>query len=178
MLRREDALANNLRWYGCVMDAHEILYERTEHVWLTTGEVPPYYSNLVTCSATGTHEQLACIRALVAVPPKPTWGLADSFASLDPEVLQALGFALLFEADWFGHTPSSDVPTQRETDVVFAPVQGAEALAAWEAAWRIWSPPPPPPGVPALAPGYSGRDVLGSTPRRRCRGRGHHAHRR
>lgn len=139
-MRREDALENNLTWNCTVLDAHGVGYESTAHWWLSKERVPPYRSNFVTRTPDATEEQLARIGELVAHPPAHRWSVADSFACLDTDALQDFGFALLFEAQWYGSLGRSD--NREETDVLFAQVQDEDALAGWESRWQEWSPAP------------------------------------
>ena len=140
-VRREDALENNLSWYRAMMDAHGVGHESTTHWWSASERVPPYYSNVVTRTPDGTHEQLVRIGELAADPPSQRWGVADSFACLDADAMRSLGLGLLFEAEWFGASP-----VLRDTDegagIRFVRVQDERGLAAWERRWQAWSPAP------------------------------------
>ena len=136
----KDALENNQNWNCTMLHAHGIPYESTVHWWLTKERVPPYRSNFVTRTPDGTEEQLAQIGQLVADPPADRWGIADSFACLDADALQALGLGVLFVAHWFGRIESNETP--EETDTRFVRVQDEEGLAAWENSWQEWSPAP------------------------------------
>lgn len=171
-MRREDALENNLTWNCTVLDAHGVGYESTAHWWLSKERVPPYRSNFVTRTPDATEEQLARIGELVAHPPAHRWSVADSFACLDTDALQDFGFALLFEAQWYGSLGRSD--NREETDVLFAQVQDEDALAGWESRWQEWSPAPGQRVFPPNALGRSRHGILDRISTRRRRGRCHH----
>jgi hypothetical protein len=138
-LRLEHAVWNNVMWYEAVTGAYGIQGELSEHHWSSADAVPPYYSNLVTRThgEDGTRAQLRRIRELAASPPKPDWGLKDSFARLE---LEELGLRVLFDAHWFGL--EAGAASEPETDVELAPVESAAELERWERAWQLSSPAP------------------------------------
>ena len=134
----ERALANSLAWYHAMMDAHGIPHETDANMWICRERVPPYYSNLVTRTCTGTTRQLRRIEAFASEPPARPWSVADSYASLDEEALRAWGLQLLLEAQWFGgRSPRTGSP---ETGTTFERVDTCAALVSWEARWKRWSP--------------------------------------
>jgi hypothetical protein len=142
-MRLEHAILNNATWCAAVTGAHGIQSEVSEHYWSTDGAVPPYYSNLITLTKEeGTRAQLERIRALAAAPPKPDWGIKDSFARLDHAELEELGLRVLFEAHWFGLEVGKDEASETETDVRFEPVESPAELERWERAWQLSSSAP------------------------------------
>ena len=86
------AVRNNIALYEAVLAAHDAAGRLDEHFWSTTARVPPYYSNLVTRTGeAGEAAQWDRLQALAEEPPKPDWGFKDSFARLDPLMIEGLG---------------------------------------------------------------------------------------
>ncbi|MEM9602782.1 MAG: hypothetical protein AAGA11_07960 [Pseudomonadota bacterium] len=140
-MHRADASENNLAWYCRVMDAHGLAYACDADLWaLARDRAPPYYSDIVTRVAGDPERQLAAIDAIVAERRPHPLGVADCAAALDVAAMAALGFRILFDAEWFGVDDA--VKPERETALRFERVTTAPELADWEARWRQWSPSP------------------------------------
>jgi hypothetical protein len=139
----EHAILNNATWCAAVVGAHGVPSEIGEHYWWADGAVPLYYSNLVTRTREeGERAQLERIRALAAAPPKPRWGIKDSYARLDRSELEALGLRELFEANWYGLEAGTIEAAEPETDARIVRVESPDELAMWEKAWQVSSPAP------------------------------------
>jgi hypothetical protein len=79
--------------------------------------VPRFYPNVVALSArSGVADQLAAIRALAAAALLASFGVKDSFATLD---LAPLAFCILFEAQWLWSTASRP-PAPLSTELIWA----------------------------------------------------------
>jgi len=135
------AAHNNAHWCDTVCRAHGIPGEFHEHLWIDRHPVPRFYPNAVTLSArSGVADQLAAIRDLVAAAPLASFGVKDSFATLD---LAPLAFHILFEAHWLWRAASRPPPAPLGTGLTWTTVQEPADLSRWEAAWN---------GVPAEKP--------------------------
>jgi len=135
------AAHNNAHWCDTVCRTHGTPGEFHEHLWLNRHPVPHFYPNVVTLSAnSGVADQLAAIRDLVAAAPLVSFGVKDSFATLD---LAPLAFHVLFEAQWLWRAASRPPPGRLDTALSWATVQDPAALIRWETAWN---------GVPAENP--------------------------
>jgi hypothetical protein len=71
------------------------------------------------------------VRALAAELPHAGWAVKDSFRTL---ALGALGFRLLFEADWM-LAPAPRAPAPPASGLRWRRAGTETELAAWEAAW-------------------------------------------
>ncbi len=120
------AIANNAAWCDAVVKTHGGETATTADHWHNARQSPPFYPNLITLSADGAEAQLAAIRTLSERDLEEGWGVKDSFVTLD---LTALGFEILFEAQWLYRkadmaSPASPTAWQR--------VANEPKLAAWE----------------------------------------------
>jgi hypothetical protein len=139
----DHAIRNNIALYQAVLAAHGAAGRLEEHFWSSDDRVPPYYSNLVTrTEGAGEAAQWERLQALAEEPPRPYWGFKDSFARLDPIMIEGLGLRRLFEARWYGWEASSVMQSEPGVDVSFERVGDEDALAGWEAAWQRASPAP------------------------------------
>jgi len=135
------AAHNNAHWCDTVCRAHGTPGEFHDYLWLNRHPVPRFYPNVVTLSAnSGVMEQVAAIRDLVAAAPQASFGVKDSFATLD---LAPLAFHVLFEAHWLWRAASRPPPAPLATGLSWTTVQEPADLIRWEAAWN---------GVPAENP--------------------------
>jgi len=131
--RVEQAARHNAVWCETVCRAHGTPGEFHDALWLNRHPVPRFYPNVVTLSTQdGTAAQLAHIRALVAAGLPGSWGVKDSFCSLD---LATLGFQPLFEATWLWRAPFQPLPNRAASGLHWTRVQSAPELAQWEMAW-------------------------------------------
>jgi hypothetical protein len=128
------AAHNNAHWCDTVCRAHGTPGEFHEHLWLNRHPVPRFYPNAVTLSAlSDVADQLAAIRDLVAAAPLVSFGVKDSFATLD---LAPLAFHVLFEAQWLWRAASQSPPARLDTALSWTTVQEPADLSRWEAAWN------------------------------------------
>jgi hypothetical protein len=135
------AAHNNAHWCDTVCRAHGTPGEFHDYLWLNRHSVPRFYPNVVTLSAlSGVADQLAAIRDLVATVPLVSFGVKDSFATLE---LAPLAFHILFEAHWLWRAASRPPPAPLGTGLSWTTVQQSDDLIRWEAAWN---------GVPAEDP--------------------------
>jgi hypothetical protein len=151
--RTEQAARNNAIWCDTICRAHGTPGEFSDRMWLNRHPVPPFYPNVVTLSdqrhAAAQHSH---IQALMAAGLPGSWGVKDSFCTLD---LTGLGFQILFEATWLWRAPSPLVPYHPDSQTEWSWVQSASELAAWETAWsgepaNVLSTPPPRLFLPTL----------------------------
>jgi hypothetical protein len=127
------AALNNAHWCDLICRLHGAPGRFTPSAWVTSGVAPPLYPNLVT-TADHPGETRADITRLLAETTGRVLAVKDSFGTLD---LAPLGFALLFDAEWFWR-PASAAPLRYALGEAHWSVLGTVAgLAAWESAWRI-----------------------------------------
>jgi hypothetical protein len=121
------AARNNAAWCDAMARLHGAAGVFVAAAWINRQPAPRFYPNLVTLDGphqTRTHR--AALDQLLHSPPAAGWAAKDSFAALD---LGAMGFDLLFEAQWI-HRPAgafAAAGAQRVTS--------AAMLAAWAQAW-------------------------------------------
>ena len=81
-----------------------------EHCWVNASVVPRFYPNVVTTvRLADPAEQLSAVRILRDADLPGHWAVKDSFSTLD---LAALGFDLLFEAQWIRKEAAPDLATR------------------------------------------------------------------
>ena len=121
--------------HGTPGEFHDVL-------WLNRHPVPRFYPNVVTLSTQGgdgsptrSYSGSGGCR-----PPWRSWGVKDSFCSLD---LAALDFQPLFAATWLWRAPFQPLPNRAASGLHWTWVQSAPELAKWEMAWS-GSPAHPP----------------------------------
>ena len=131
--RVEKAARNNARWCDTVCRAHGTPGEFHNALWFNRHPVPRFYPNVVTLTPDGAATQLGEIHALVATNLPGSWGVKDSFCSLD---LTALGFQPAFEATWLWRTPSPPLPKLATPDLRWTYIPSEPELAKWETAWN------------------------------------------
>jgi hypothetical protein len=128
------AVHNNAHWCDTVCRAQGTPGEFREHLWLNRHQVPRFYPNVVTLSALSDDaDQLAAIHDLVAAAPLVSFGVKDSFATLD---LAPLAFHVLFEAQWLWRAASHLPPARLDTGLSWTTVCEPADLIRWEAAWH------------------------------------------
>jgi hypothetical protein len=128
------AAHNNAHWCDTVCRAHATPGEFHAHLWLNRQPVPRFYPNVVTLSGlSGVADQLAAIRKLVATAPLVSFGVKDSFATLD---LAPLAFHILFEAQWLWRAASQPPPAGLDTGLSWTTIREPADLTRWEAAWN------------------------------------------
>lgn len=131
--RVEQAARSNAVWCETGCRVHGTLGEFHDALWLNRHPVPRFYPNVVTLSTQyGTAAQLANIQDLVATGLPGSWGVKDSFCSMD---LAALGFQPLFEATWLWRAPFQPLPNRAASGLHWTWVQSAPELSKWEMAW-------------------------------------------
>ena len=127
----EICVRNSLHWYEAIFRTHRLDGAIVDGLWLSHGDVPPYYSNAMTLVPSPVGPQLAALRDLRSALHGP-WSVKDSFAALD---LAPLGFEPLFDAEWVWRDPSPP-PTTDPGDVSWQRVTTNVDLDHWEKAWR------------------------------------------
>src|SRR5439155_18863923 len=96
--RLRQAVRNNALWCDTVCRTHGSPGEFLDGMWINRRPTPRFYPNAVTLSKDDKPSRhLARIHDLVDARIPGEWGVKDSFCALD---LAALGFRILFEADW------------------------------------------------------------------------------
>lgn len=132
-LRLAAAVYNNAAWCEAVCAAHGLPGTWLQTGWLNTGPTPPFYPNLVTLGGPDDRDaHLAMVERLLAASPAGELSVKDSFATLD---LTAYGFEPLFEAEWLWLEPGRAPPAAADPGL-WTRAATADALAAWERAWR------------------------------------------
>ncbi len=119
------AIANNARWCELVGAAHGLRGVWRDQAWWSTGDMPPFYPNVVTLQPDippGWFDTIAH-----ALPN--SCGCKDSFADLD---LSQFGFHVGFSAEWYGLTDLSILPP---ADAKVFTVSSAGELVRWVEAW-------------------------------------------
>jgi hypothetical protein len=128
------AAHNNAHWCDTVCRAHGTPGEFHEHLWLNRHQVPRFYPNVVTLSALSNDaDQLTAIHDLVAAAPLVSFGVKDSFATLD---LAPLAFHVLFEARWLWRAAFHPPPARLDISLFWTTVREPADLIRWEAAWN------------------------------------------
>jgi hypothetical protein len=166
--RARDAARNNAEWCDTVCRSHGHPGKFEGAVWFDPHETPRFYSNVITLSgSTRSAEQLRCIQDLLAAGLQGEWTVKDSFCALD---LAALGFRVLFQAEWMYRPCSLQKPGARPTGVRWARVGNGADLAHWERAWdrelhteetpRIFLPTLLAEDDHAVIAGYQGDDIV------------------
>lgn len=128
------AIRNNALWCDAVCRGHDSPGEFSSTLWFHRSGTPPFYPDVVTLTEAETApEQEEAIAALVRADDR-TWAVKDSYAALD---LQALGFEILFEAEWLGirsrPAATGSLSWQRIGDDA--------GLRDWESDWAKTNPP-------------------------------------
>lgn len=127
----ETAAHNNAVWCDTVCGSHGSPGAFEEAAWFHRQPSPPAYPNLVTLREDGDPAAvLDRVRQLLVELPNSTWGVKDSFCTLD---LGPLGFRPLFEARWIRLPPGAARSTS--TDLRWTAVTSVDELAAWERRW-------------------------------------------
>ena len=121
------AARNNAAWCDAMAGLHGAAGAFVTAAWINRQPAPRFYPNLVTLD--GPHQtpgHRAALDQLLRSPPAAGWAAKDSFAALD---LGAMGFDLLFEAQWIHRAAGAFAATGAER------VTSAAMLAAWAHAW-------------------------------------------
>ncbi len=121
------AARNNAAWCDAMARLHGAAGAFVTAAWINRHPAPRFHPNLVTLD--GPHEtraHRAVLEQLLRSPPAAGWAAKDSFAALD---LGAIGFDLLFEAQWI-HRPAGAFAATGALRVT-----SAAMLAAWAQAW-------------------------------------------
>jgi hypothetical protein len=121
------AARNNALWCDAMARLHGAAGAFVTAAWINRQPAPRFYPNLVTLD--GAHEtraHRAALDQLLRSPPPAGWAVKDSFAALD---LGAMGFDLLFEAQWIHRPPGALAAAGAQR------VTSAAMLAAWAQAW-------------------------------------------
>jgi hypothetical protein len=129
----EQAARNNAEWCDTVARMHDAAGRFAADVWFSERKLPPFYPNLVTLTAQGEAAQRECIAALIERGPPLPWAVKDSFAQLD---LTSWGFDCLFEARWISYSQDAPASARADGPLQWRRIDSADALAAWEKAWR------------------------------------------
>jgi hypothetical protein len=118
---------NNAEWCDVVCRTHGSRTAFDDAAWTSRTRTPPLYPDAVTLVPDPSVPDL-----LARIDSSVGCSVKDSFASLD---LTAQGFRVLFEAEWIVRTnaaPGSALANQPRWEQV----ADADALEAWEHAWR------------------------------------------
>lgn len=133
------AAANNATWCDIVCRTHGLDPTFDSVAWTSPARTPLFYPDVVTLVP-----GLSVPELLDRVDGSVGCSIKDSFASLD---LTALGFRVLFDAEWImrplrarGPAPSEPAPSEPAWRVVRDP----DVFRAWERAWQ------PEAGVPSV----------------------------
>lgn len=133
LAKTELAILNNICWYQAMFAAHGLASQTDGLVWCSHETPPPFHSNLVVRSPAATQADIERHAADIEQHPRPTgWSLKDSHACLD---LSALGFSMLFQAEWIWREPSAPVVAPPGSRLSWARMTTPAHLAAWERAW-------------------------------------------
>ena len=124
-------VANNADLYDCVFRAHQIERSRTSEVWHTTGDPPPFYSNLLLLAPDGAAALMRAARRLRTIRAQPVT-FKDGFGVVDGE---SENLELLFSASWIMRTCAP-----AGAHAPWPHVSTPEQLSAWEKAWSATSP--------------------------------------
>lgn len=131
--RIASAVFNNAVWCDAVCRALGCDTDFVAGLWINRSPSPPFYPNAATLTRDGSDAQMRRIRLMTEGGLPAGWSVKDGFGDLD---LAALGFDLLFEADWLGLPAGQATSGTDLHGVVWEPVTSEPDLAAWEAAWR------------------------------------------
>ena len=126
--RVQIAARNNAEWCSAVCRAHGLDDAFSPELWITRGQTPRHYPNVITLSPE-PEPALAVLESL-AEPALPELSIKDSFATLE---LGTLGFRRLLQARWLWKAPP---PTRAVAGGGrWTRVGTAGELLAWERAW-------------------------------------------
>ncbi len=120
----QEAVRNNADWCERVASSHSVLSVWRGDAWTTSGDMPPFYPNVVTLKKGISLDRAAEIAE--ELPENCGW--KDSFADLD---LSAFGFKVGIEAHWYGLSERAAAPES----VSVCEVTTTEGLESWIAAW-------------------------------------------
>ncbi len=134
---RRECVSNNVDWYGSVSRAHGLEGAIEHGVWTCRASMPPYYSNAVTVSPSGSDAQLAHLRDLVDAVGH-AFTVKDSHALLD---LAPLGFRILFEAQWVRLAHDATTRGGEDPASGWRRLATPEELERFEDAWRAHGSP-------------------------------------
>ena len=119
------AVHNNASWCEQVAKSHGIQSQWLEDVWYATGDMPPFYPNVVSLKREIKPETVsALVREL---PKRCAW--KDSFGTLN---LEEFGFKPIFDADWYG---LSEYHFKEELIDSTGVVSSREEQVQWIDAW-------------------------------------------
>ncbi|MFF1380966.1 hypothetical protein [Streptomyces sp. NPDC058308] len=119
------AARNNADWCDAVCRSHGVAGAIEGGLWASARRTPPLYPDAVTLSPDVAPGD---VPGRIDVT-SPGASVKDSFGVLD---LSAVGFEVLFEAQWI-HRPATEPAPRRAGG--WEPVGGVDRLLAWEAAW-------------------------------------------
>ena len=94
----QKAICNNNELYEAILSSQDIKSHKTDSIWYSLENTPPFYSNLVTVSKEWKPDDV--FRNIDFNYEKENWeewSIKDSFAVLD---LTEFGFTKLFDAQW------------------------------------------------------------------------------
>ena len=131
------AVHNNATWCDAVCRALGCDTARVDGLWINRSPAPPYYSNAVALEPVDVAGQLSRVRSMLEWPIPRPWTIKDSFRRLD---LAALGFEVLFDADWTPFPPIDEVRDLAIGGPTWVPMSRDADLVAWEEAWRARNP--------------------------------------
>ena len=127
----EQAALNNAIWCDTVCRAHGRPGQFLSGLWLNRRAAPRFYPNVVTLTAGDAPLQIEHIRELSRVGLPAGWAVKDSFRALD---LAALGFEVLFDAEWIWRPAETAAPDSGSAGAHWARARTEAELAAWETA--------------------------------------------
>jgi hypothetical protein len=126
---RRTAAANNAGWCDLVCRSHGLDPALDRDAWTSRMRTPPLYPDAVTLAG-----DVSVPGLLARVDAAAGCSIKDSFASLD---LSAVGFRVLFEAEWIVRPPSATSSAAAPAGVAaWEVVRAPDVFVAWERAWR------------------------------------------
>ena len=129
--RREThaAARNNAEWCDIVCRTHGIPGRFDPDAWVNQRRTPRYYPDAVSL------DPAAVASSILERVDTTSIGcsIKDSFATLD---LAPFGFRVAHEAEWIHRGPQAS-PVSGPGDMTWRPIETADSLVAWDAAWDV-----------------------------------------
>lgn len=152
-----EAARNNAEWCNSFCRSCGVEAAFTNDVWATVERPPPFYPDVVTLRA-----GVEPLEVVAHAQPGAGYSVKDSFADLE---LSALGFDVLFMADWLAGANVASEETRG-----WSPVTDESGLREWSTAWgdgeAFHSALPGDPAVSVLACRVGGSVVAGAVANR------------
>lgn len=131
----QKAICNNNELYEAILSSQDIKSHKTDSIWYSLENTPPFYSNLVTVSKEWKPDDV--FRNIDFNYEKENWeewSIKDSFAVLD---LTEFGFTKLFDAQWMYLEANDFIATENSGNLHYKIVDNEETLSAWRLVWDI-----------------------------------------